>query len=78
MNIMFPVVLSTIFLGFQPLTAVMLVVMSLPDDMPIMAIACDNTHVSERPIRWKMPEVPNVSAIMGFFAVVHRAAADGD
>jgi H+-transporting ATPase len=39
MDIMFLVALSTIFLGFQPLTAVMLVVTSLLDDMPIMAIA---------------------------------------
>jgi H+-transporting ATPase len=70
MDIMFLVVLSTIFLGFQPLTAVMLVVMSLLDDMPIMAIAYDNTRVSERPIRWEMPRVLGISAVLGFFAVV--------
>ena len=32
MDIMFLVVLSTIFLGFQPLTAIMIVIMSLLDD----------------------------------------------
>ena len=46
MDIMFLVVLSTIFLGFQPLTAVMIVIMSLLDDIPIMTIAYDNTPVS--------------------------------
>ena len=46
LDIMALVVLSTIFLGFQPLTAVMIVIMSLLDDIPIMTIAYDNTPVS--------------------------------
>ena len=55
MDIMFLVVLSTVFLGFQPLTAIMIVIMSLLDDIPIMTIAYDHTPVSPKPIRWKMP-----------------------
>ncbi len=51
MTIMFLVVLSAIFLKFTPLTAIMIVIMSLPDDIPIMTIAYDNTSVSEPPIR---------------------------
>jgi H+-transporting ATPase len=70
MDIMFLVVLSTIFLGFQPLTAIMIVIMSLLDDIPIMTIAYDNTPVSERPIRWKMPRLLSISAVLGFFSVV--------
>lgn len=70
MDIMFLVVLSTIFLDFQPLTAIMIVIMSLLDDIPIMTIAYDNTPVSERPIRWKMPRLLSVSAVLGFFSVV--------
>ena len=46
MDIMFLVVLSTVFLGFQPLTAIMIVIMSLLDDIPIMTIAYDHTPVS--------------------------------
>ena len=48
---MFVVVLSTLFLGFTPLTAIMIVVMSLLDDLPMMTIAYDNTPVSPRPVR---------------------------
>jgi H+-transporting ATPase len=70
MDIMFLVVLSTIFLDFQPLTAIMIVIMSLLDDIPIMTIAYDNTEVSNRPIRWKMPRLLGVSAGLGFFSVV--------
>ena len=67
---MFLVVLSTILFGFQPLTAIMIVIMSLLDDIPIMTIAYDNTPVSERPIRWKMPRLLSISAVLGFFSVV--------
>jgi H+-transporting ATPase len=70
MDIMFLVVLSSIFLGFQPLTAAMIVVMSLLDDVPIMTIAYDNTRVSEQPIRWEMPKLLGVSAVLGFFSIV--------
>jgi len=69
MTIMFLVVLSSITLGFQPLTAVMIVIMSLLDDIPIMTIAYDNTPVSERPIRWRMPRILSVSAVLGLFSV---------
>ncbi|HZD50146.1 MAG TPA: plasma-membrane proton-efflux P-type ATPase [Silvibacterium sp.] len=70
MDIMFLVVLSTIFLGFTPLTAVMIVIMSLLDDVPIMTIAYDNTSVSDKPIRWQMPRILSVSAVLGLFSVV--------
>lgn len=70
MDIMFLVVLSTIFLGFQPLTAIMIVIMSLLDDVPIMTIAYDNTAVSQKPIRWRMPRLLSVSAVLGFASIV--------
>jgi H+-transporting ATPase len=38
-------------------TAIMIVIMSLLDDVPIATIAYDNTPVAERPIRWHMPHL---------------------
>ena len=70
MDIMFLVVLSTIFLDFTPLTAIMIVAMSLLDDVPIMAIAYDNTPVNEKTIRWQMSRLLSVSAILGLFSIV--------
>ncbi len=70
MDIMFLVVLSTVFLNFQPLTAIMIVIMSLLDDLPIMTIAYDNTAVSPRPIRWRMRRLLGVSAVLGFASIV--------
>lgn len=70
MNIMFLVVLSSIFLNFQPLTAIMIVIMSLLDDLPIMTIAYDNTYVAKKPIRWQMKRILTTSSILGIFAVI--------
>lgn len=70
MDIMFLVVLSSIFLDFTPVTAIMIVVLSLLDDIPIMTIAYDNTPVSPQPIRWKMSRLLSISAVIGFFSVV--------
>jgi H+-transporting ATPase len=69
-DIMFLVVLSIIFLNIAPLTAVMIVIMSLLDDVPIMTIAYDNTPVSEQPIRWQMPRLLGISAVLGLFSVI--------
>jgi len=66
----FVVVLSTIFLKFAPLTAIMIVLMSLLDDVPIMTIAYDNTPVSAKPIRWQMPHLLGVAGVLGVFSIV--------
>lgn len=68
--IMLLVVLSAIIFDLQPLTAVMIVMMSLLDDIPIMTIAYDNTAVSDQPVRWQMKKILPTSAILGFFALV--------
>ena len=69
MDIMFVVVLSSVFLDFAPLTAMMIVLMSLLDDVPIMTIAYDNTPVSEKPIRWQMPQLLGVSIVLGLCSI---------
>ena len=70
MDIMFVVVLSTVFFNFVPLSAAMIVIMSLLDDVPIMTIAYDHTSVSAKPIRWHMPRLLSVAAVLGLFSIV--------
>lgn len=70
MDIMLVVVLSSIMAGYQPLTAVMIVIMSLLDDIPIMTIAYDNNDIPARPIRWRMPNLLATATILGFFSTV--------
>ncbi|WP_099332074.1 hypothetical protein [Actinomyces minihominis] len=67
---MFLVVLGTIFLDFAPLSALMIIVISLLDDVPIMTIAYDNANVSKVPVRWHMKKIIATASALGFFAVV--------
>ena len=55
---------------FVPLTAVMIIILALLDDIPIMTIAYDNTVISKTPVRWQMGRVLAVSCVLGALAVV--------
>ena len=80
MDIMFFVVLSMIIfptitvagkaIDFQPLTAVMIILLALLDDIPIMAIAYDNTVVDKKPVRWDMHKVLSISSTLGIIAII--------
>ncbi|MCG8585484.1 MAG: plasma-membrane proton-efflux P-type ATPase, partial [Pirellulales bacterium] len=69
LDIMFVVVLSTVFLGFSPLTPVMIVLLALLDDLPIMTIAYDNTQLPKTPVRWHMRRLLLLSSFMGLLSV---------
>jgi len=69
LDIMFVVVLTTLFFGFSPLTAVMIILIALLDDVPIMTIAYDNTLLPKDPVRWHMRRLLLVSGFMGLMAV---------
>ena len=47
----------------------MIVILALLDDLPIMAIAYDNTEVATQPIRWRMPRCW-ASRASGFLATI--------
>lgn len=68
-DIMFVVVLSYLVFGFQPLTAIMIVVLALLDDIPIMTIAYDNVRTAATPVRWNMHRIISFSSIMGLAAL---------
>ncbi len=67
--LVFPVVPGTDH-AFKPLTAVMIIILALLDDIPIMTIAYDNTVISPKPVRWQMGRVLAVSCVLGALAVV--------
>jgi H+-transporting ATPase len=68
-DIMVFVVLASIAFGFFPLTAIMLVALALLDDVPIMAIAYDNTNPDPKPARWNRERTFAVSITLGVLAV---------
>ncbi|MDH3327289.1 MAG: HAD-IC family P-type ATPase, partial [Gammaproteobacteria bacterium] len=62
--------LAIIVFDFYPITALMIILLALLNDIPILAIAYDNTKVHKTPVRWNMRELLTVSTILGLAGVV--------
>jgi len=62
--------LSIIVFNFYPITALMIILLALLNDIPILAIAYDNTRVHKTPVRWNMRELLTVSTILGIAGVI--------
>jgi len=69
-DIMIFVVLAMLTYEVYPLTAIMIILLALLDDIPIMTIAYDNTWLDPNPVRWRMGRVLSISSILGALAVV--------
>ncbi len=62
--------LSIIVFNFYPVTAVMIVLLAILNDLPIMTIAYDNVAVAPRPVRWDMHRVLITSGVLGVLGVI--------
>jgi H+-transporting ATPase len=64
------ITLSILVFQFYPVTALMIVLLALLNDMPIMTIAYDNVRFSQRPERWNMGYLLRVSTFLGGIGLV--------
>jgi H+-transporting ATPase len=62
--------LSIVVFNFYPVTAMMIVLLAILNDLPIMAIAYDNAPVAPRPVRWDMERVLTISSVLGVLGVI--------
>jgi H+-transporting ATPase len=62
--------LSIIIFNFYPLTSIMIIVLALLNDIPILAIAYDNTKIRKKPVRWDMHEMLVLSSWLGIAGVI--------
>ena len=62
--------LSIVVFQFYPVTAMMIIMLALLNDIPILTIAYDNTKVREQPVRWDMKEVLVMSSWLGVAGVL--------
>ncbi len=62
--------LSIVVFDFYPITALMIILLALLNDIPILAIAYDHTRVDRRPVRWNMRELLTVATMLGITGVV--------
>lgn len=69
-RVLFFVTLSILAFQFYPVTALMIVLLALLNDMPIMAIAYDNVRYSEKPEKWNMRTLLGISTFLGAIGVV--------
>ncbi len=69
-RIMVFVVLAMMVYRFYPITAIMIILLAFANDIPIMAIAYDNTWLDPKPVRWDMRRVLSVSTVLGLVGVV--------
>ena len=62
--------LAIVIFNFYPVTAVMIILLALLNDLPILMIATDNTKVREQPVRWDMREMLILSSWLGVAGVL--------
>jgi H+-transporting ATPase len=73
-RIMFFMVLAMIVYNFYPITAIMIILLALLNDLPIMTIAYDNTWLEPKPVRWEMHRVLRVASVLGGIGVLETFA----
>jgi H+-transporting ATPase len=62
--------LAIVFFKFYPVTALMIIVLALLNDIPILAIAYDRTKVREAPVKWDMREILILASWLGMAGVI--------
>ena len=62
--------LAIVIYDFYPITAIMIIVLALLNDIPIMTIAYDHTKIREKPVRWDMKEIFVLATWLGLAGVL--------
>ena len=62
--------LSIVVFNFYPITALMIILLALLNDIPILAIAYDNTRIQRTPVRWNMYELTVLASVLGVMGVI--------
>jgi len=62
--------MSILAFKFYPVTAIMIVILALLNDLPIIMIAYDRTKLAMKPVRWEMRKVLSIATFLGLFGVI--------
>ena len=62
--------LSILLLNSYPVTAIMIIILALLNDIPVMAIAYDNAPVHHAPEQWHIKQMIFVAVILGVTGVI--------
>ncbi|HTZ01766.1 MAG TPA: plasma-membrane proton-efflux P-type ATPase [Xanthobacteraceae bacterium] len=69
MRLLLFMTVAILMFNFYPVTAIMVVLLALLNDIPIMMIAYDNAPVAPRPVRWDMMRVLSIASALGLYGV---------
>lgn len=61
--------LSILVFNFYPINALMIIILALLNDLPILAIAYDNTSPNKNPVRWNLPDLLTTASVLGLVGV---------
>jgi H+-transporting ATPase len=61
--------IAILVFNFYPVTAVMIIILALLNDIPIMMIAYDNAQMEPQPVKWDMYLVLNLAVVLGLLGV---------
>jgi H+-transporting ATPase len=67
---LFFISLSIIVFELYPVTALMIVLLALLNDMPILTIAYDNVKISQKPEKWNMRSLLGIASFLGGIGTV--------
>lgn len=68
-RVLFFITLSILIFQFYPITAIMIVLLALLNDLPILTIAFDNVLYSAKPEKWDMSIVLTVATYLGMIGL---------
>jgi H+-transporting ATPase len=74
-RVLFFTTLSILVFRFYPVTALMIVLLALLNDLPIMTIAYDNVRYSNEPEKWNMRSLLGIATFMGIVGVMSSFGA---
>lgn len=69
-RVLFFMTLSILVFKFYPITALMIVLLALLNDLPIIAIAYDNVKYSDKPEKWNMRVVLGIATVLGIAGLI--------
>jgi H+-transporting ATPase len=69
MRLLFFMTAAILIFDFYPVTAIMVVLLALLNDIPIMMIAFDNAPFALKPVKWDMQRVLTVASALGIYGV---------
>lgn len=74
-RIMLFMVASILAFNFYPVTAIMIILLALLNDLPILTIAYDNTVLPNQPVKWEMKKVLTIATSLGLIGIIETFIA---